>query len=417
MNKQLRILLASLLLTLPAAAAPKLGDAAPPLDVSDWIKGSPVKLADGAGKNIYVIEFWATWCGPCRTSIPHLTELQKKFKDQGVIFVGLSDEKPEVVKKFVEKMGDKMDYTVAIDAGKTTEGYMEAFGVRGIPHAFVVDKQGRIVWHGHPMAELESTLEEIVAGKYDLEKSGKRADAQEKLQRYVRLLQANPDSAEAEKLGAELVELDKELGGLRPGMKFDPAEIKQQVQFSQLFRRYQELVMRDGDTNEIQKLEAEIQKSAPANFDLAEVKPRLLEMAGRNKEMMRVRAVMDDYMKAVGENGNPTNAAALGKKIEQFNLKDPEMLNDIAWTILTEDTVKQRDLKLALSLARSAVQHSNTNEPAIIDTYARALFDNGQVAEAIAQQKKAIELADDEELKAELREQLKDYEKKPAATK
>jgi thiol-disulfide isomerase/thioredoxin len=118
--KKLIITVTSTLLAAASLLAANLGDAASPLDIKDWVKGSPVDLAAGKGKTIYVVEFWATWCPPCRTSIPHLTEMQKKFKDQGVVFVGVSSEKTDVVKKFVDKMGDKMDYTVAVDAGKTS---------------------------------------------------------------------------------------------------------------------------------------------------------------------------------------------------------------------------------------------------------------------------------------------------------
>ena len=64
----------------------------------------------------------------------------------------ITDEELPVVKKFLTQMGDKMDYTVAIDDdGKTSKGYMKAFGIDGIPHAFVVDQKGQIVWQGHPM--------------------------------------------------------------------------------------------------------------------------------------------------------------------------------------------------------------------------------------------------------------------------
>ena len=101
-----------------AQAAAELGDAAAPLQIAEWIKGKPVDLAAAKGKQIVLVEFWATWCGPCRTSIPHLTEMQKRFKD--VVFVGVSDEDAQTVKKFVTKMGDKMDYTVAIDTDRKT---------------------------------------------------------------------------------------------------------------------------------------------------------------------------------------------------------------------------------------------------------------------------------------------------------
>src|SRR5262249_22509158 len=88
-------------------AAGELGQAAAPLKISDWVKGKPVELAAGKGKQVFVIEFWATWCGPCRTSSPHLTELQKKFKDQGVTFVGGGAEATDTVKWFVARMGGK----------------------------------------------------------------------------------------------------------------------------------------------------------------------------------------------------------------------------------------------------------------------------------------------------------------------
>ena len=93
--------------TLTAALAPsvfadKIGDPAAPLKIKEWVKGKEVNVLDG--KNLYVVEFWATWCGPCKVSIPHLTEMQKKFKDRGVVFVGISDEAVDKVKPFVENM-------------------------------------------------------------------------------------------------------------------------------------------------------------------------------------------------------------------------------------------------------------------------------------------------------------------------
>jgi thiol-disulfide isomerase/thioredoxin len=145
---------------LQAANAAKIGDPAAPLKITEWVKGGPVDLSKR--DKIYVVEFWATWCGPCRTSIPHLTELQKKFASKDVVFVGISAEKPSVVKPFVEKMGDRMDYVVACDDERqTNSGYMEAYGRNGIPSAFIVDRQGKVAWAGHPMAGLESKLAEL----------------------------------------------------------------------------------------------------------------------------------------------------------------------------------------------------------------------------------------------------------------
>ena len=75
-------------IAVPSAMAQtlKVGDAAPKLEVKSFVKGEPVKEFE-AGKT-YVVEFWATWCGPCKVSIPHLTELQKKYPE--VPFIGVS---------------------------------------------------------------------------------------------------------------------------------------------------------------------------------------------------------------------------------------------------------------------------------------------------------------------------------------
>jgi thiol-disulfide isomerase/thioredoxin len=139
------------------------GDPAAALKINQWIKGGPVDPTDG--KNIYVVEFWATWCPPCRVSIPHLTALQKRFKDKGVLFVGISDEPPTTVKPFVTKMADKMDYTIACDDDRQTfAAYMRAYRHDGIPTAFIVDKNGKVLWDGHPMAGLDKAIEAVLAG-------------------------------------------------------------------------------------------------------------------------------------------------------------------------------------------------------------------------------------------------------------
>ena len=138
--------------------ADDLGDKAPPLQVARWVKAGPVKLADGLGKKIYVIQFWNTRCPACRACIPLVTRMQKKFADRGVVFLGITDEQKDAerVEWFVKKMGDKMDFAAAIDdSQKTTNAYLGGFNVETIPHAFVVDTTGVVVWHGHPALELE----------------------------------------------------------------------------------------------------------------------------------------------------------------------------------------------------------------------------------------------------------------------
>ena len=188
---------------IPTQAAGKLGDPAAPLAIKDWVKGKPVDVKDG--KNIYVVEFWATWCGPCLRSIPHLSEMQKKFKDQGVVFVGISDEDVGKVKPFVEKMGEKMDYTVACDdERKSYAAYMGAYGQGGIPTAYIVGKDGKVQWFGHPMADLEKTLEKIIAGKHDLKAAAKQDETRATLAEYAQLAKAG--DPKAKELGRQVIE-------------------------------------------------------------------------------------------------------------------------------------------------------------------------------------------------------------------
>jgi thiol-disulfide isomerase/thioredoxin/plasmid maintenance system killer protein len=184
-------------LSLSSALADKIGDKAKPLNISEWVKGAtaeaPVNVTDG--KNFYVVEFWATWCGPCKTSIPHLTELQKKYKDKGVVFVGVSNETIEKVKPFVEEQGEKMDYVVALDKENlTNKDYMRAYGQNGIPTAFVINKKGQIAWVGHPMT-MDKPLEQIVADTYDLKAAIKADEMRSKISDFSTLLKEKDPKA------------------------------------------------------------------------------------------------------------------------------------------------------------------------------------------------------------------------------
>ena len=160
-------LLALTLTAYPALGSLEPGSPAPALSVKKWLKGAPVTELRKDGT--YVVEFWATWCGPCRESIPHLTEMAKRNKD--VTFIGVSvweDDQGGNIKGFVDKMGAKMDYHVGYSGNQDgmAKTWMKAAAQNGIPTAFVV-KEGKVVWIGHPM-ELEEPLAQIKADTFDL---------------------------------------------------------------------------------------------------------------------------------------------------------------------------------------------------------------------------------------------------------
>jgi thiol-disulfide isomerase/thioredoxin len=143
-----------------------VGDQAPGLDIELWAKGDETTLESG---NVYVVEFWATWCTPCKKSIPHLTSLQKDYKDKGLTIIGISDEEPDKVKSFANQMGSKMEYTVAADRRDGTKrAWLQAAGLTTIPSAFIVDRKGKIAWIGNPLDEdFDSTLKRVMSGRYD----------------------------------------------------------------------------------------------------------------------------------------------------------------------------------------------------------------------------------------------------------
>jgi len=146
-----------------------VGDPAPALTIGEWVKGEPVTAFEPG--QAYVIEFWATWCGPCLESMPHLSEIQRELGEQGVTVIGVTSPDPgntlEAVRAMVEEKGDGMGYTVAWDVDRTTStDWMQAAGQNGIPTSFLVDGEGRIAWIGHPMW-LDMPLHAVLEGTWD----------------------------------------------------------------------------------------------------------------------------------------------------------------------------------------------------------------------------------------------------------
>lgn len=169
---------ASALDTTPASPAAKpaqtlaVGDPAPRLSVEAWLKGTPVEsFAPG---QVYLVDVFATWCGPCIRSAPHLSALQAKYQDKGLVVIGLSSaDKRGNTRRAVEKMlsdkPDLMEYAVAWDKERTTtNAFMTAAGRTSIPAAFLIDRNGKIAFIGHP-DQVDGILEQVMLGKHDLD--------------------------------------------------------------------------------------------------------------------------------------------------------------------------------------------------------------------------------------------------------
>ena len=331
----------------PAAPVKKLGigDAAPALQYDEWIKGDKV---DGIAKGkVHVVEFWATWCGPCIAAMPHLSELQKHHPEVIVVSVAASehgkDQESMVakVKEFVQGKGDGMGYRVvyAGDKEKMSKPWMQAAGQNGIPCAFIVDKDSNVAWIGHPMS-MDAPLEQVLAGTYDVAAAKKAFDAER--------------AADEAKMAISRAMRD---------------------------------ATKSGDyTAVIDLLKASLEKT-PSDALRMQLFSILVGPADRAAEAWKIG---DEIFKA-----QSANAAAM---------------NQLAWTIVDpEGGVKNPNLDLALKAAEACVK-ADAKNGAYLDTMARVVFLKGDVARAIEVQKKAIDLAPDGRMKDEMKQTLATYE-------
>ena len=336
--------------SLSMAQSLSIGDRAPDLKVTDWVKGTPQTLGNG---KITVVEFWATWCGPCKQSIPHLTELAHKYAGK-VNFVGVSvwESQPEdyttKVPAFVKDFGDKMDYNVATEGPGTfmAKNWMTAAGENGIPAAFLIDQDGKVAWIGHPMVGLDTAIDAVLAGKEDL--VGARAARDKAKSKEMEQMKMQ------EKLQAKMGPIMKAFQGKQYQTASDEAD--------------------------------KLIKSDP------ELKPVVSQY--------KLAAMVEGKLKGLG-----AYLTSLGN--EPF-ANDAMTLNQIIWSVVEKDLkLTAADYKAAANLGKKMMSLDPKN-PMNMDTYALALWRAGDKVKALEVQKKAVALAStDKDVPAETVTEMK----------
>lgn len=346
-----------------APPALTIGSPAPALKVSRFLKGEPVAAFE-PGK-IYVVEFWATWCGPCIQAMPHVSELQTRYPKVTFIGVNVWENDDSAAEGFLEAKGQELNYRIACDdipeGGNRNDGamaktWLAAAEVRSIPTAMVVDAKGRIANIGHPMG-LEECLPQIISGKWDMAAAAKQ-----------HLLSVLPERN------------------------------------SRDFNERMSALLKAGQSDE-----------TPAELDrLAEDYPERAGLLGLIK--FRVLALTD---------GKSEQALATGRQLLKGDFGDnPQMLNAMAWEIVAPERPTQATNELkafALEVAKKTDDLVKKKNPAVADTLARALFANGDVRGAAETQRRAIELAKSNprfaEMVSELQKHLDEYEEAASAAK
>lgn len=331
------------------AATLTIGDPAPPLQVSKWVQGDPVASFE-KGK-AYLVEFWATWCGPCRVSIPHLNEIHKKFKDKGLVVIGQDvwEEDTSKVPDFIKTMGDKMTYRVALDQvdsstnaqnGKMAVAWMNASDSRGIPTAFLIDKEGKIAWIGHPMQLEDTIIEQVLAGTYDIKK-------------------AAADREKEQKSMDELKKLSRELNANMENKDWDKAQ---------------------ATISQIEKLLPDSQKAGLT--------------------MVKVKVML--------EKGDYKGASKLAQEASEAHKDDVQLQANLAWVLATQTKEKEADLNLAQKLATRANELSEGKNPMVLDILARVTFMQGNKDKAIEFATAGVKNAEGE-LKDQIQKHLDSY--------
>jgi thiol-disulfide isomerase/thioredoxin len=295
------------------------------------VKGEKVERFE-PGK-IYVVEFWATWCGSCRAGIPHLTELSQHYKDRGVRFISVDiwEQDRKLVRPFVDKMGSRLDYSVAVDdvpeeadptEGAMAKNWMKAAEENAIPTAFVV-RDERISWIGHPM-QMDEALARIVDGDWDA-----RLRAKDRLTAKSRERKAVPVQAKV----------------------FKP--------------------FRAGD---YKATLAAIEEVTSGDPDLVEVFAWVKFAATCN-------------------GGDADRGLALGSKLLESNFDEPQVLNNTFSYVIDPELKRDPDPRvahLALRAVRRAVELTKEQDDKILDTLALALFRTGDFAGAAEAQERVL---------------------------
>ncbi len=349
-----------------------IGSPAPALDIEHWVQdgnGFFKPVTEFKPGNVYVVEFWATWCGPCISSMPHLAELQERLRGQNVQIVSISDEPLETVEAFLKrettnKAGEETTfasitsaYSLTTDPDRSAhEDYMEAAQQPGIPTAFIVGKDGKIEWIGHPM-EMDEPLDQVVAGTWDRAEFGEVFTAEQRLGETMQTL----------------------------------SRLANQGQFAEA----------------VAVLDAELAKKLPEKIQnqLVNVKYQIKLMSGMVDDEVS-KAIRDRIAAAKGD---AIGVARVAVQLMQISQQNPAVAQQPAMKALIIETVVA--LQAEVDGAEEQIQ------PLLLDTIAHLQEAIGDLDAAIASQEAAVAAADDRtkvRLTAYL-DQLKAAKNPPAA--
>ncbi len=299
----------------PVLADLKIGDPAPPLQIKEWVRGDAVNLKTDAAKRIHLVEFWATWCPPCKASVPLLTRFQKKHQ-KDLVVIGVTDpdpyrNSPTEIKQFVKEQGTEMAYTIAIDDnGATSRAYLPEETV-GIPYAYLVGRDGRIVWDGSPLdPALETVIPEVIEGKYDVAKAKAAAQVEQRVGKIFQEAELAYQMGRIDEVWRLMIEILKADPANEPAMQLltgiYASEPKRAEEYKSVMRGH--IAKNKADAKAMHLLAVTL----CANDDFASRSPELaIEAAKAAYEASKQGWAIEIYAKALYQVGNLDRAISL----------------------------------------------------------------------------------------------------------
>jgi tetratricopeptide (TPR) repeat protein len=239
----------------------------------------------------------------------------------------------------------------------------------------------------------------VLAGRYNLDDAALRTEGIKLLRQFFQQSQADSfDEAALRKLAKQIEEIDRKTGGLLPKQHFTAETLMEQALAGHWLKQYQTAVFEGKSEEELAALEKEVRAQLPVGVDFDQFKRQVAH-----------RKVVSDYLQTAIE-GDADQAKKLAPTVLDELKDEPDLLNQLAWMILTNKSIKYRDLKFALEVAKEALDVSQEQDANIVDTYARALWDNGQRQEAITWQQKAVQLAPNDAVRKGFQKTLEQYQ-------